>query len=198
MWDKCPLSGVISLRGIILSDDRAARKKAKIPIASKLGMRITAKRSGWDVGKALQLRVVKHLSFTQIGVLLNVTRHVVREGLKPLLSLLENPKMVSAFRESEADLMDAVRMLAMQAMGEQLSDPKRRKKLDMLRLNNLYGTLFDKQRLVRGESTQIIHQLTAIISAAHKEVRPMGNVIEVRSEAPSSSSSDGDATQPSG
>ena len=89
-------------------------------------------------------------------------------------------------------------MLAMQAMGEQLTDPKRRKKIDLLRLNNLYGTLFDKQRLVRGESTQIIHQLTAIISAAHKEVRPLGEAIEVRSEQPSSDDDEGDATQASG
>ena len=199
LWDKSPPSGVISLKGYILGDDRALRKQHKIPVASKLGMQITPKRSAWDTGKALQLRLVKHLSYSQIGVLLNVSKQTVVKGLKPLLNLLENPEMVSAFRESEADLMDAVRLLAMQAMGEQLSDPKRRKKLDMLRLNNLYGTLFDKQRLVRGESTAIIHQLTAIISAAHKDVRPMtGKHIEVVSEPPSSDDDSRDDTQPSG
>jgi hypothetical protein len=130
---------------------------------------MTPKRLGWDVGKALQLRLVKHLTYKQIAGLLEVSEQVVRRGLLPLISLLENPEAISAFRENEVELIDSVRMLAMQGMGEQLSDPKRRKKMDMHRLTILYGTLFDKQRLVRGESTAIVHQLTAIISAAHKK-----------------------------
>lgn len=178
-------------------DKRKLRKRKGIPTATELGMRVTNAKT-WDVAKALQLRLVKHLTYAQIGILYNVTPATIRKGLAPMISLLDNPVAVQAFRESEAELMDAVRMLAMQAMGEQLTDPKRRKKLDLLRLNNLYGTLFDKQRLVRGESTQIIHQLTAIISAAHKEVRPLGKEIEVSSEPPSGSSSDGEDTQPHG
>ena len=178
-------------------DQRKLRKRKGIPKATELGMRVTNAKS-WDVAKALQLRLVKHLTYAQIGILYDVTPATIRTGLAPMISLLDNPVAVPAFRESEAELMDAVRMLAMQAMGEQLTDPKRRKKLDLLRLNNLYGTLFDKQRLVRGESTQIIHQLTAIISAAHKEVRPLGKEIEVRSEPPSSEDSNGEDTQPHG
>lgn len=122
----------------------------------------------WDVGKALQLRLVKHLTYKQIALLCKVTKHTVMVGLKPLMSLLQDPQAITAFRENEAEILDSIRLLAVQGMGEQLSDPKRRKSMDMLRLNNLYGTLFDKQRLMRGESTQIVHQLTAIISAAHK------------------------------
>jgi hypothetical protein len=131
-------------------------------------MRITPKRLGWDVGKALQLRIVKHLSYSQIGSLLKVTDHTVREGLKPLLSLLQHPQAITAFRENEAEILDSIRLLAAQGIGEQLSDPKRRKSMDMSRLSVLYGIMFDKQRLMRGESTAIVHQLTAIISAAHK------------------------------
>lgn len=152
-----------------LTKDLKMRKEMKIPSATKLGMRMTPKRLGWDVGKALQLRLVKHLTYKQIASLLKVSEGAIRTGLLPLMSLLQDPEAVTAFRENEAELMDSIRMLAMQAMGEQLTNEKRRKKLDLLRLNNLYGTLFDKQRLVRGESTAIVHQLTAIISAAHKD-----------------------------
>ena len=177
--------------------NRQMRKQKGIPTATELGMRATNAKS-FDVAKALQLRLVKHLTYAQIGALYNTSPANIRKGLKPMIALLDDPQAVAAFRSSEAELMDAIRMLAMQAMGEQLTDPKRRKKLDLLRLNNLYGTLFDKQRLVRGESTQIIHQLTAIISAAHKEVKPLGEAIEVRSEPPSSDDEHGDDTQPSG
>ena len=148
------------------------RKRLKIPSAKALEMRATPKKKAWDVGKALQLRLVKHLTYEQVAALMGVSKHAVINGLKPLMKLLQDPQAVTAFRENEAEILDSIRLLAVQGMGEQLSDPKRRKSMDMLRLNNLYGTLFDKQRLMRGESTAIVHQLTAIISAAHK--RPAG------------------------
>ena len=127
-------------------------------------------RRDWDIGKALTLRLANKLSYEQIARVMKISTQAVKRGLAPLLSLLDvDPKLIQSFRENEAGLMDTVRMLAMQGMGEQLSDPKRRQKMDMLRLNNLYGTLFDKQRLMRGESTANIHQLTSIITAAHRD-----------------------------
>ena len=178
---------------ITLSDDRKLRVRKKIPKAKQLGMRITPKRLKWDVGTALQLRVVKRLTYEQIATLLKVSTGAIKSGLRPLLSLIENPELVAAFRGQEAELMDSVRMLAMQGMAEQLNDPKRRKSMDMLRLNTLYGTLFDKQRLSRGESSQNIFQLTALISAAHKPSTNKGSSdgdsieAEVEAEAPGSS-----------
>ncbi len=131
-------------------------------------------RREWDIGKALTLRLAKKLSFEQIAKLMGQSVQAIRRGLNPLISLLDiEPGLLQGFKDEESNLNDSIRMLAMQAMGEQLSDGKRRKKLDILRLNALYGTLFDKQRLARGESTANIHQLTSIISAAHKD-KPHG------------------------
>ena len=161
------------------------RKRMKIPTAKALGTRATQKRVAWDVGKALQLRLVKHLTYEQVAALIGVSKRTIIQGLKPLMSLLQDPQAVTAFRENEAEILDSIRLLAVQGMGEQLSDPRRRKTMDMLRLNKLYGTLFDKQRLMRGESTAIVHQLTAIISAAHKRPDIKGkDHIEVASESP--------------
>ena len=130
-------------------------------------------RRDWDIGKALTLRLANKLSYQQIADVMKTSKQAITRGLAPLLSLLDvDPKLLQGFREQEPNLMDAVRMLAMQGMGEQLSDPKRRQKMDLMRLNLIYGTLFDKQRLARGESTANIHQLTSIISAAHKESEP--------------------------
>ncbi len=127
-------------------------------------------RRDWDIGKALTLRLANKLSYEKIATIMKVPKQAITKGLAPLLNLLDiDPKLIQSFRENEAGLMDAIRLLAMQGMGEQLIDPERRQKMDMLRLNNLYGTLFDKQRLMRGESTANIHQLTSIITAAHRD-----------------------------
>jgi len=143
------------------------REMRKLKGDKALGMRLTAHK--FDIGKALTLRIVKHLSYKHIATILNTTASTVRQGLLPLLSLIDNPDLVKGFRHHEVDLLDGIRMLAMRGIGEQLSNPKRRQKMDMSRLSTLYGIMFDKQRLIRGESTANINQLTAIIIAAHKD-----------------------------
>ena len=129
---------------------------------------VSIRSKSYDMSKALKLRMTKHLSYDQIGELLGVTGPTIRTGLKDIEVLLDRPALTSAFRESEAEITDSIRLLAVQAIGEQLNDPKRRKKLDLLRLNNLYGTLFDKSRLLRGESTSNLNTLSRVIEEAHR------------------------------
>ncbi len=150
-------------------------RNPKNGVRLKTGGLNAIQRRKWDIGKALTLRLSNKLSYQQIADVMEVPKQAITKGLAPLLDLLNiDPQLLQGFRNEESNLNDAVRMLAMQAMGEQLSDPKRRRKLDILRINALYGTLFDKQRLARGESTANIHQLTSIISAAHKD-KPHGD-----------------------
>ena len=121
----------------------------------------------FNLSRALNLRLVKHLNYQEIAVILGVSKSAIQNSLKELEGLLNRPDLTTAFRENEAELLDSVRLLAIQAVMEQLNDPKRRKTLDLLRLNNLYGTLFDKAQLLRGGATSIIHQLSQIIEQAH-------------------------------
>lgn len=131
------------------------------------GLNAITKRK-WDIGQALKMRISKCMTYAQIAKVMDVDEQSIKRGLSPLLSLMGQTDLLAGFRENEASFMDSIRMLALQAMSEQLNDPVRRKKMDMMRLNVVYGTLFDKQRLSRGESTVNIHQLTSIITAAHK------------------------------
>ena len=121
----------------------------------------------WDMSKALQLRLSKGLTYAEIGAILGVSKVTVYNGLKDLVGLLDRPDLVKAFQSNEVEIIDSVRMLAVQAIGEQLADPARRKKVDLLRLNNLYGTFFDKRQLLTGRATSIINQLSMIIEKAH-------------------------------
>ena len=122
----------------------------------------------WDLGKALQLRLVNKLPYSQISKLLDVPIPTIANGLRPLIKMIDNPALIQAYRESEAELLDSVRLNAMQAIQEQLTDKKRRKKIDLMRLTNLFGVAFDKQRLIRGETTQNF-AISRMIGDAHKQ-----------------------------
>ena len=148
------------------------------------------KAKSYDLGKAMKLRLVNHLSYDQIGSMLGVTGSTIRKGTAQLEKLLDNPGLVSAYKDNEAEMIDAARMLAIQAVGEQLSDPVRRKKLDISRLTMLFGVLFDKQRLIRGQSTANIKQLSMMITEAHRR--------RTESEAPTEVEIDGHPTQGGG
>ena len=150
----------------------ALKKAGKKPGARPQETALEARTFGYNLTKALTLRLVKHLTHDQIGKILGVSEGAIRDGLKDLEGLLNNTQMTTAFRENEAEILDAVRVLAIRAISEQLNDPKRRKKVDLLRLNNIYGTLFDKAQLLRGGATSIIHQLSQIIEQAHATTKP--------------------------
>ena len=137
-------------------------------LAKTVDARLTRAKS-YDLGKAIKLRLVNHLSYDQIGSMLKVAGSTIRTGVAQLEALLDNPALVSAFKDNEAEVIDSARMLALQAVGEQLSDPKRRKKLDISRLTMLFGVLFDRQRLIRGQSTANIKQLSMLITDAHRQ-----------------------------
>ncbi len=137
-------------------------------VAKTIDKRLTREKS-YDLGKALKLRLSNRLSYAQIGHMLGAGETAIRRGLSQLEALLDIPGLVSAYKDNEAEVIDSARMLAIQAVGEQLSDPVRRKKLDISRLTMLFGVLFDKQRLIRGQSTANIKQLSMLITDAHRQ-----------------------------
>lgn len=119
-----------------------------------------------DTGKALELRL-KGLSFAQIGKLAGgMSKQAIEQRLSKFTRLLDNPEAVSAFRQHEAELLDAVRSSLITSLADDLRVKKGKGKLSGYQKVGMYGILFDKMRLLRNESTANVSNLTAIIQAA--------------------------------
>ena len=120
----------------------------------------------WNIAKALTLRIQKHLSYRDIGKVLEVDHRTVFEGLRGFTSILEQPELIGEFREHEAELLDGVRMELVRSLADDLRVKKGKGKLSGYQKVGMYGILFDKMRLLRNESTANVSNLTAIIQAA--------------------------------
>lgn len=111
--------------------------------------RAQSHRGRLDVGKALKL----YLGGTKevdIARLHGVTKQSVNQALKPFKEIIKDPAQINAFEASR----DAMLSGGMMRLLTSALDPRTIKKSSTLQLASAYGILFDKQRLVRGESTE--------------------------------------------
>lgn len=106
-----------------------------------------------ELAKVMQWRYRDHLSIAEIAKLAGMGTEAIDTMLAPFKVIMETPEVVQGFKANEADILDGIRFLMATGMMEQLSDPERRKTLDLSRLTWGYCALFDKARLERGEST---------------------------------------------
>ena len=121
------------------------------------------------LSEALKLRF-KGLTYDQIAKITGNAKSAIIGQLKPFEALIRNPNAVNAYVEHEEQFFDAIRLQLVQALGAQLNDPERVKKLDIQRIGWVLGVLFDKMRLIRGKSTQNIAALSKLVMDAHKDV----------------------------
>lgn len=122
--------------------------------------------AGMDTGKMLELHL-KGLSYAQIGrVAGGLAKQTICQRLSKFTKLMADPQAVKAFREHEAELLDAVRSSLITTLADDLAVKKGRQKLSGYQKVGMYGILFDKMRLLRNESTANVSNLTAIIQAA--------------------------------
>ena len=119
------------------------------------------------LAKALKLKFVDNLSVADIAKVLQVGEQVVRTMIDPFKIIMENPEKIRQFKKWEPQILDGIRMLALEGMHDKLTDPVMRKKTDLSRLTYTYGVLYDKQRLERGESTANVLSLSELVRAAH-------------------------------
>ena len=133
-----------------------------------------------DTGKMLELRL-KGLSYADIGAIGGgLAAQTVHQRLSKFTKLMDNPDQVTAFRAHEAELLDAVRTSLITSLADDLAVKKGKNKLSGYQKVGMYGILFDKMRLLRGESTANVHSLTAIIQAA------LGQPVKQSEDAPNS------------
>ena len=131
------------------------------------------------LARVLKLRFVDNLNYPDISKLVGLGVQVIRTMIDPFRVIMENPEQIRQFKKFEPHILDGVRMLMVQGMVDQLTDEKRRKKMDLSRLTYGFGILYDKQRLERGESTANVMSLSELIRAAHST-----DVTEVYSAEP--------------
>ena len=133
--------------------------------------RLISKQYGKDLASVLKMRFVQGHTLDEISQLTGLSLHMVTEMIAPFKVIMDDPERIRAFKAHEPVMLDGVRMLMLQGMVDQLTDEKRRKKMDLSRLTVGYGILFDKARLERGESTSNVMTLSDLVRAAHaKEV----------------------------
>jgi hypothetical protein len=119
------------------------------------------------LARVLKLRFVDNLNYPDISKLTGLGVQVIRTMIDPFKVIMENPEQIRQFKKFEPHILDGVRMLMVQGMVDQLTDEKRRKKMDLSRLTYGFGILYDKQRLERGESTANVMSLSELVRAAH-------------------------------
>lgn len=143
-------------------------RKKKYDLPTKVARQASGPKPKIDLIKVLKFRA-QGLTYKDIGALLKCNAHQIGIALGNLGKLVNNENgRLTSYRNHEADMLDSIRSRLMEAIGEKLANVEDAKKIDLQRLVWSFGVLMDKARLLRGESTTNIYQLTAIIEAAHK------------------------------
>lgn len=102
-----------------------------------------------DIAKAIKLILVQGMPQADVARSMGVSDQAVNQALKPLKALLNNPLPTQVYNDRKEEILDA----AMSKMLVHSLEPERLKKMSTYQLIGSFGILFDKQRLVRGEST---------------------------------------------
>ena len=117
-----------------------------------------------DTAKLVTDYVSRHLSPAELARIHNTTVPTVKNRLQRFFRTLGSTQQVHAYRLHEGDILDAIRWRIVQL----LSEPDRLAKATVKDLAIVFGIMFDKTRLLRGQSTQNISIRTDAILLAHK------------------------------
>jgi len=113
-------------------------------------------------------RSIPQVTSKDIQAAVNLGSDAVMTRIMKFLASIRNPQAIQQFRKQEAALLDRVRAQALMALDEAMSDPVRRAKIYPQSLAWIYGVLYDKMRLERGESTANVSVLSALVEQAHR------------------------------
>ena len=113
-------------------------------------------------------RSIPQVTSKDIQAAVNLGSDAVMTRIMKFLASIRNPQAIQQFRKQEAALLDRVRAQALMALDEAMCDPVRRAKIYPQSLAWIYGVLYDKMRLERGESTANVSVLSALVEQAHR------------------------------
>lgn len=147
------------------------------------GMEFIHKKARDHVMKMIQYKFEQGLGDTEIARLMDLPRTTVQSQLKPFKAILDRPEEVKAFRANEGRMQDALRLILVEKMYEKLDGltAAELKKTDLSRLSWAYSSIYDKNRLQTGQSTENI-SLAEVVKRAHARPEPKA-AVEVEVEA---------------
>lgn len=102
-----------------------------------------------DVDEAFKLRLVNHLSYTQIGKHFGVSKQAVQQRLADHIALLDDPEIAKAYEANKSKVLSGVEGRLLTA----LLDPQ---KVEAASLNNVayaFQAVANQNRLEGGKST---------------------------------------------
>ena len=102
-----------------------------------------------DLSKAIKLILVKGVPQADVARAMGVSHQAINQAVKPFKALLDAPLPTQAYNDRKEDILDA----AMSKLLVHSVAPEKIKKASTYQLVGSFGLLFDKQRLIRGEST---------------------------------------------
>ncbi len=111
-----------------------------------------------NLSRALKL-YFKGMSYSEIAREQGVTPQAIWQQLKPFADIVKQPDRITAYRENEAEYLDAISMEISSNLFKKASD----KKATVNNLAYAKRQVFDMRRLLRNESTANVNQLTAIV-----------------------------------
>ena len=120
----------------------------------------------FDLLKAVKLRMEKNLSYKDIAKIVGVSPQSVQERMARLGTAFNDPERLELLKEHEPIMIDGIRAMVLERMSTVLGNEKSNISFSQLALG--YGIMLDKARLLRGQSTTALQQLTALIHAAHR------------------------------
>lgn len=130
-----------------------------------------------DVAKALEYRL-RGMSYSEIGKMMNVTDGAVHAALKRFTAILDDPELLTAGRAHVGDLIEAGMLKALRSS----VDDKKLKKASSRDAAIVFGTLFDKMRLLKGQSTENTKVLGSMIIEMHRKRGEIRDRIEGSSD----------------
>lgn len=108
--------------------------------------------SGFDVGKAVSLRLKNHLSYEAIGKIMGVTKQCIQQRIQTHIELFDDPELSQAYTENKERIMASAESRFLVAA----LDKEKMDQASSLQCVTAVGILYDKQRLERGLSTDNI------------------------------------------
>jgi len=135
--------------------DKIAKKKSKQRPNKKV-----------DTAQALALKAGKPLTYEQIAKIQDCSPQAVHKDIKDLLPT-EDTKI---YRSNRADILSNMQLKLLQNV-----DADRLKKASAYQLVGAAGLLYDKERLERGEATQISGYDPKVITQGIADLRAMVN-----------------------
>ncbi|HXK40980.1 MAG TPA: hypothetical protein VJ046_02670 [Candidatus Paceibacterota bacterium] len=126
-------------------------------------------RKPLDVGKAFKYRL-QGLSYREIGELLGgYADSTVCDALQGFKKLLDNPHVLTAYRDNQTELLEALNSKIISTLPDDLDIKKGKGKLSGYQKVGMFGLIFDKIRLLRGQSTVNLNSLSALVISAAKD-----------------------------